>query len=319
MLSRVADALFWMSRYLERAETVARLCDVCYYSEIEMHGVFAGPHELQWTSLAAILQSSLPTNGKHNGDSPHNALSRSLSFDLSNPTSIMSCINRARNNARSIRGTINSDIWTELNKLYWKLSDEMFVLEAQQSPHEFYRTVETGSYLVQGICDATLIHNEGWQFIQLGKYLERADKTLRILDTHYQLLTNTLDPTDLSLAHLQWAGVLRSCHAYEAYQSLHVGRLEPERVIEFLLLHPASPRSVLFCLENTANALREIEGLGGGRPTSQADRVLGRVLNELRFCEISELLSGDLHQFLGSVLERSAQASGMLQRQYALR
>jgi uncharacterized alpha-E superfamily protein len=317
MLSRVADALFWMSRYLERAETVARLCDVCFYSEIDMHGVFAGPHELQWTSLATILQSSLPTNGRM-GTLPQNALSRSLSFDLENPTSIMSCISRARYNARSIRGTINSAVWTELNKLYWKLSDEMFVLEAQQSPHEFYRAVETGSYTIQGICDATLIHNEGWQFIQLGKFLERADKTLRILDTHFQLLHDSMDATDWSMAHLQWAAVLRSCQAYEAYQSLHVGRLEPERVIEFLLLHPHSPRSVLFALERTATALKEIES-AGGRQMSKADRILGRVLNELRFCEIGELMETGLHPFLSSALERCAQASIVLQRQYALR
>lgn len=317
MLSRVADALFWMSRYLERAETVARLCDVCFYSEIDMHGVFTGPHEFQWTSLAAILHSSLPSNGKA-GDLPQNALRRSLSFDLDNPTSIMSCISRARNNARSVRGTINSAVWTELNKLYWKLSDEMFVLEAQQSPHEFYHTVETGSYLVQGICDATLNHNEGWQFIQLGKFLERADKTLRVLDTYYQLLHDSFNPAEMSLAHLQWAAVLRSCQAYEAYQSLHIGRLEPDRVIEFLLLHPDSPRSVRFALEHTTAALQAIEA-SGGRHMSTADRILGRVLNELRFCEIGELIDDGLHNFLSSVLDRCAQASAAVQRQYALR
>ncbi len=317
MLSRVADALFWMSRYLERAEHVARLCDVCFYSEIDLHGVLAGPHELQWTSLAIILQSPMPAAAQSEM-SPQAALSHSLAFDLGNPTSIRSCINRARYNARSIRGTLNSEVWTELNKLYWKLSDELFVLEAQQSPHEFYRAAQTGSFLVQGICDATLIHDEGWQFMQLGKYLERADKTLRILDVQFQLLNDAIDPADMSLSHLQWASVLRSCQAYEAYQSLHVGRLEPERVIEFLLLHPSFPRSVLFSLETAAAAFKEIEATGV-RQVSSADRVLGRVLNELRFCEIHELMNDDLHNFLSNILERTAQASAAMQRQYALR
>src|SRR6185295_3879810 len=179
MLSRVADALFWMSRYLERAEHVARLLDVCFHSEIDLHGVMSGPHELQWTALATILQ--MPPRTPRGDGQPHATLSRSLSFDTDNPMSIISCISRARYNARSIRGTINSDIWKELNKLYWQLSDENFRRDAQQSPHEFYAAVETGSHLVQGVCDATMIHNEGWQFIQLGKYLERADKTLRTL------------------------------------------------------------------------------------------------------------------------------------------
>src|SRR5438552_718991 len=134
---------------------------------------------------------------------PHATLGRSLAFDPETPMSIISCISRARYNARSIRGTINSDIWKELNKLYWQLSDEAFRHEAQQSPHEFYSAVETGSHLVQGVCDATMIHNEGWQFIQLGKYLERADKTLRILDVQYHLLHQSMDPDDLPLSNLQ--------------------------------------------------------------------------------------------------------------------
>lgn len=316
MLSRVADALFWMSRYLERAEHIARLLDVCFHSEIDLHGVMTGPHELQWTSLAAILQSQSQIN-KHAG-SPQASLSRALSFDHDNPMSIVSCISRARYNARSIRGTINSNIWKELNKLYLQLTDEGFLREAQQSPYEFYRAVETGSHVVQGVCDATMIHNEGWQFIQLGKFLERADKTARILDVQYHVLHNMMDPSDLSLSNLQWAGVLRSCHAYEAYQGLFVGRVEPEHVVEFLLFHPAFPRSVLFSLESAARALGEIEAAGGIRNPSKADRILGRVLNDLRFGEPDQIIHGDLHAFLGSVLERCGQAASAVQTQYAL-
>ena len=316
MLSRVADALFWMSRYLERAEHVARLLDICFHSEIDLHGVLSGPNELQWTSLAAILQAPPPT--KVSKSSPQVALSHSLSFDLSNPLSIMSCISRARYNARGIRGTISGAIWKELNKLYWQLSDEAFVREAQQSPHEYFQAVETGSHLVQGVCDATLIHNEGWQFIQLAKFLERAEKTSRILDIQYHLMYESMDPADLPLSNLQWAGVLRSCHAYEAYQSLYVGRVEPERVVEFLLLHPSFPRSILFSLESAATALSQIEAAGGNRKPSKADRILGRVLNDLRFGEADQIIHGNLHGFLASVLERCAQASSAVQTQYAL-
>ena len=323
MLSRVADALFWMSRYLERAEHVARLLDVCFHSEIDLHGVISGPHELQWTALAATLQVPLTVgqaDGMPQADlQPQVAFSRSLSFNLNNPMSIMSSITRARNNARSIRGTINSEMWKEINKLYWQLSDEDFLREAQHSPHEFYLAVEVGSHLVQGICDATLMHNEGWQFIQLGKFLERAEKTLRILDVQYHLLHELTDPANLPLTNLQWAAVLRSCRAYEAYQSLYVGRVESDRVIEFLLLHPGFPRSVLFSLEQAAKALAEIEAIGGSRAASAADRILGRVLSDLRFGEADQIIERDLHGFLRGVLERCAQASSAVQVQYALR
>lgn len=317
MLSRVADALFWMSRYIERAEHVARLLDVCFHLELDLHGVLSGPHELHWTTLAAILQQSVPAVAEPGR--PQAAISHWLTFDLENPDSIMGCVARARANARSIRGTINTEVWKELNKLYWKLGDPAFSTQARESPHEFYQTVECGSHVVQGICDATLTHDEGWQFIQLGKFLERADKTLRILDVQYHLLHDVSSEGDQSLSNLLWAGVLRSCHAYEAYQKLYVARVDPERVVEFLLLDAHFPRSVRYALEAAAQALADIEGAPPGRPLSRADRILGSVLADLRFGQLEEILEGSLHQFLNGVQDRCGRASRALHEQYSLR
>ena len=317
MLSRVADALFWMSRYLERAEHVARLLDVCFHQELDLHGVLAGPYELQWNSLAAILQQQIPEPAG-SSPSPQAAISRWLTFDLENPGSIMSCVSRARANARSVRGSINAGMWRELNKLYLQLSDSAFCSQADESPHEYYQAVECGSCLFQGVCDATLNHDEGWQFIQLGKYLERADKTLRILDIHYHLLHDLDSPTDLPLANLLWGAVLRSCRAYEGYQRLYVGRIEPERVVEFLLLHPQFPRSVRFSLEAAAAALAAIEGLAPGRRLSIADRELGLVLSELRFRELETILADDLHGFLSGLEKSCGRVSLALQKRYSL-
>jgi uncharacterized alpha-E superfamily protein len=316
MLSRVADALFWMSRYLERAEHVARLLDVCFHLELDLRGVLAGPNELLWTSLAAVLQQVVPP-ARQPALSPQAAISQWLTFDLDNPTSIMACVTRARYNARSIRGTINSEMWKELNKLYLQLSDPAFSSQARESPHEFYQAVECGSLVFQGVCDATLTHDEKWQFIQLGKYLERADKTLRILDIQHRLLLEWSGPADLPLTTLQWAGVLHSCRAYEAYQKLHVGRVEPERVVEFLLLHPTFPRSVRFSLEAAAHALAAIGGQGTGS-AGKADRLLGRVLSDLQYADMEQIRQNDLHAFLGGVLERCGQVSTAVQDQYAL-
>jgi uncharacterized alpha-E superfamily protein len=317
MLSRVADALFWMSRYLERGEHVARLLDVCFHLELDLHGLMAGPAELHWTSLAAVLQSRVPESD--GAATPKAAISRWLTFDLDNPDSIMSCVARARANARCVRGTINSSMWRELNKLYWRLRDPDFARRADDSPHEFYQAVESGSCLFQGVCDATLDHDEGWHFIQLGKYLERASKTLRILDIQYHLLEGLTGPAELPLANLQWGGVLRSCRAYEAYRRLYVGRVEPERVIELLLLHPTFPRSVRFCLEAAAAALRAIEGEAPGRALPKADRELGLVLGELRYRELEQLLAGDLHEFLSGLQAGCGLVGSAVQARYALR
>jgi uncharacterized alpha-E superfamily protein len=318
MLSRVADALFWMSRYLERAEHVARLLDVCFHQELDLHGVLAGPHELQWTSLAAILRQQIPEQTR-SALSPQAAVSRWLTFDLENPGSIMSCVSRARANARSVRGSINAQMWRELNKLYLQLSDPGFSSEAGESPHEFYQAVECGSCLFQGVCDATLNHDEGWQFIQLGKYLERADKTVRILDIQYHLLQDLDSRTDLPLANLLWGAVLRSCQAYEGYQRIYVGRIEADRVVEFLLLHPQFPRSARFCLEAASGALAAIEGLAPRRQLSEADRELGLVLSELRFRDLDQILAGDLHAFLTALEKRCGLVSLALQQRYSLR
>lgn len=318
MLSRVADALFWMSRYLERAEQVARLLDVCFHLELDLHGVEAGPYELHWTALATILQQQVPGANK-GGASPQAVISHWLTFDLDNPSSIMACIARARLNARSIRGTINSEVWRELNKLYWHLADPAFIAQARESPHEFYQAVECGTALFQGLCDAATNHDEGWQFIQLGKFLERADKTLRILDIQYHLLQGWTNPADEPLSNLQWAGVLRSCRAFDPYQRLHVGRVEPARVVDFLLLRPESPRSVRYCLEACARALAEIEGWSPGRPLSRADRLLGLMLGELRYRELDQILAADVHAFFGQLLGQCAQVGAAVQERYSLR
>jgi uncharacterized alpha-E superfamily protein len=313
MLSRVADALFWMSRYLERAEHVTRLLDVAFHLELDLRGVVAEPGESHWGSLAAIIQQPLPEAPE--GELPI-AISQSLTFDLANPSSIMSCVSRARSNARSIRGTITSEMWRELNKLYWQLSDPGLRRAARDSPHEFYQAVESGSCTFQGVTDATLDHDEGWQFIQLGRFLERADKTLRILDVEYRRLQK-LDPKDLPLSNVQWAGVLRSCRAYEAYQRLHVGRVEPERVLDFLLLHPTFPRSVRFSFEAAAEALTTVSGGASGQGLGRADRLLGRVLADLKFVELEQVLAEDLHEFLHGILEHCVAVSHAVQEHYS--
>jgi uncharacterized alpha-E superfamily protein len=326
MLSRVADALFWMSRYVERAEHIARLLDVWFHLELDLAGAGAAPYEMHWTALAAILHYQAPPA---EAGAPA-TISQRLMFDQNNPSGILFCLAKARLNARSIRGTINSEVWRELNKLYWKLCDRDFMRRASESPYEFYQAVECGSALFQGLCDATSCRDEEWQFIQLGKLVERADKTLRILDIQYHLLHDLTNPADVSLSTLLWAAVLKGCRAYEAYQRRHVGRVEPGRVVEFLLLEPAFPRSVRFCLESLAQALEAIEGEASRRhrgsavaaapaAMSQAERLLGMMRAELTYTPLEQIMAADLHEFLGRLLEQVGQVSWAVQEQYSLR
>jgi uncharacterized alpha-E superfamily protein len=312
MLSRVADALFWMSRYVERAEHVARLLDVWFHLELDLSGAGAAPFEMHWTALCAILQQQMPTRQ----GAP--SVSHWLTFQQDNPGSIVACLSRARLNARSIRGTISSEVWRELNKLYWKLSDAEFVRASHESPYDFYQAVECGSALFQGLCDSASTHDEGWRFIQLGKFVERADKTLRILDVQYHLLRDLTNPADVPLSTLHWAAVLKSCRAYEAYQRRHVGRVDSERVVAFLLLEPTFPRSVRFCLEALSESLEAIEGCGRGelRP---ADRLVGLMLADLKYQSLEQILAGDLHAFLGRLIERLTEVGRAVQEQYSLR
>jgi uncharacterized alpha-E superfamily protein len=166
-----------------------------------------------------------------------------------------------------------------------------------------------------------MTHDEGWQFIRLGRSLERAEKTLRVLDVQYHLLRELCDPVaDLPLASIRWGAVLRGCAAYEAYQQSSNSRIEPEGVVEFLLLHPGSPRSVRFSLEQTEQALAAIEAPAADPENlSEAGRLLGRVLADLKYCEMSEVLrDGGLHAFLAGLLERCARVGRAVQDRYSL-
>jgi uncharacterized alpha-E superfamily protein len=315
MLSRVADALFWMSRYVERAEHVARLLEVSFHLELDLHGVVAGSQDLQWSTLLTILQQPMPET---NGAPLSQIVSTAMTFDMQNNCSIMTCINRSRNNARSIRGSISSDMWRELNKLYWQLTDAEFRSRAQESPHELYQAVQTGSQMFQGVCDATLTHDEGWRFIQLGKYLERADRTLRIIDTKYRQLQMMGDAVEPSLINLHWASVLKSCQAYQAYQRIYISRVEAERVLEFLLFNPDFPHSIRFCLQAAGENLAAIGSGDEDRSGGRAGRILGRAISDLEFIDPDDTLHSDLHSFLDTMGERCAQASVAVQEQYSL-
>ena len=315
MLSRVADALFWMSRYLERADHVARAVDVTFQLDLDLHGVLANPVELEWNALLSLLRQPPPQI--RDGEHPVGAVQRWLLLDMSNPGSVMSCVNRSRNNARSIRGSISPPMWRELNKLYWRLSDAGLPARVAESPHDFCEETQIGVLLFHGVCEATVMHDEGWHFIQLGRHLERAEKVLRTLDSKFGLLERS-ETADLPINNLQWGAVLKKCAAYEAYQRLYISRVEPERVVEFLLTNADFPHSVRFCLARIMQSLTEISGRLPDRCDDDVVRTVGRLLNDLVYLEDAAFDGERLHAFLGNALARCAKIGNLLQQQYAL-
>ena len=315
MLSRVADALFWMSRYLERADHVARAVDVTFQLDLDLHGVLANPVELEWNALLSLLRQPPPQI--RDGEHPVGAVQRWLLLDVSNPGSVMSCVNRSRNNARSIRGSISPPMWRELNKLYWRLSDAGLPARVADSPHDFCEETQIGVLLFHGACEATVMHDEGWHFIQLGRHLERAEKVLRTLESTFGLLERS-EAADLPINNLQWGAVLKKCAAYEAYQRLSISRVEPERVVEFLLTNADFPHSVRFCLARIMQSLTEISGRLPDRCDDDVVRTVGRLLNDLVYLEDAAFDGDRLHAFLGNALSRCARIGNLLQQHYAL-
>jgi uncharacterized alpha-E superfamily protein len=304
-----------MSRYLERADHLARAVDVTFQTELDLHGVLANPAELEWNSLLSLVRQPPPQ--MRPGEHPVAAVQRWLLVDAANPGSVIACVNRSRNNARSIRGSISPAMWRELNKLHWRLSDTSLQARVSESPHDYCEEAQLGVLLFHGVCDATLTHDEGWHFIQLGRHLERADKVLRILDSRFGLLERS-ESADLPISTLQWAAVLKNCAAFEAYQRLYISRVEPERVVEFLLVNPDFPHSVRFCLSRILQSLSEISGRLPDRSDDEVVRTVGRLLNDLVYLDDTAFDAAAVHPFLADAVARCARIGHLLQQQYSL-
>jgi uncharacterized alpha-E superfamily protein len=298
MLSRVADSLFWMSRYLERAEHTARLLDVNLALALEQS---SRPAEQRWNRLLASLHMA-PTPDEV--CDPYRITGR-LTFDSKNPSSIVNCISGGRENARQVREQISSEMWEQINRFYLlvRLSSIESIWKSQ--PHEFFRTIKEGIHFFQGLTDSTLGHGEGWQFIQVGRYLERAMATAALLSVYYgdRLSDAELEesPADQTPEYLEWVGLLKSCTAFEAYCRVYTADLRLDRIVEFLLLDPAFPHSVRFSVDMVQAALRAISDDTGRRPGDRVNRLAGRLGASLRYSHIEEIMSSGLQAYLADI------------------
>lgn len=308
MLSRVADSLYWMSRYLERAEHTARLVDVDLQLRLDQSPESGTG---RWLQLFEALQVPPSLSVKLESSS----LIHAVTFNRANPSSIVSCIAAARENLRHVREQCSSDMWEQLNRLYLQMvgspPDEAWILHS----HLFFRSVQEGAHLFQGITDSTMSHGEGWQYIQLGRFVERVDILTALIGAHFNRLAQPPDQAVEGGEYLEWVGLLKSCAAFEAYCKVYSAELRPLRVAEFLLLDSEFPHSLRFSVEMVHSALRTIAAMTG-RKAELPVRLTGRLRALLNFTPIEEIMAEGASAYLENVRYQCAQAHGAIHQIY---
>jgi uncharacterized alpha-E superfamily protein len=300
MLSRVAHSLYWMSRYIERAENVARLLDVNLQFLSDLQDISGADPLNTWESL--ILSSGQEELfEKHYETTDSRSVTEFLAFDLRNPDSIFACVYAARENARMIRDQISLEMWETINELHLFLKSQSTAAVWAAGPQEFFAKINRASHLFQGLTASTYSRSEGWEFIEFGKYIERADKTTRILDVKYHILLPSATDVGGALDTAQWQAVLRSASALEAYRRYYVREILPWKAAEFLIFSDFFPRSLHFCAAQIDDFLRRILGETGARPRFPAARASRRLLADLQSLTITDVINQGLHEFLMEV------------------
>jgi uncharacterized alpha-E superfamily protein len=308
MLSRVADSLYWMSRYLERAEHTARLIEVDLQLRLDQSPESSAG---RWLRLLNALQTLGPEDPKIDAAS----ITHLLTLERTNPSSILSCVSAARENLRQVREQCSTEMWEQLNRLYLQVSNTSKAESWLLNSHIFFRAVLEGAHLFQGVTDSTMSHGEGWQYIQLGRYVERTDTLARLIGTHFGSLTQPPDQAVESEEYLEWVGLLKSCAAFEAYCKTYTAEMRPLRVAEFLLLNPEFPHSVRFSVDMVHASLARI-GEMTERKAEQPVRLAGRLQATLNFSQIEEILASGASAYVDSVRWQCAQAHTAIHQVY---
>ncbi|MEO8026162.1 MAG: alpha-E domain-containing protein [Bryobacteraceae bacterium] len=290
MLSRVADSLYWMSRYLERAEHTARILEVHLNLMLDRGSVTI---EGRWDRVLKCLGNPIAGQGFLD---PYQ-LAHTLAFDGDNRSSIVSSIMAARENARQVREQISSEMWEQLNRLSHRVRSASEAGIPADHPFDFLRVIREGSHLFQGITDSTMSHEQGWQFIQIGRALERAISVTALVDTYYA------DPEwyrrNVVLDPLEWIGMLKAVTAFEAYCKKHGAEPNQDWIAEFLVLDGEFPHSVRFCADQIAHA---VECIGDhSRPAGHLLRLTGKMRAQLGYAQVEEIMNSGINEFLRNI------------------
>lgn len=294
MLSRVANSIYWINRYIERAENYARFIGVNANLALDTANI---PDAMQWMPLVATTADEELYKDIYGIPTQENIFNF-LTFDSNNSNSVHACVMNARENARTIRENISIEMWEHINGFYHSVreagNNKQNILP---NPREFLKGIVQGSQLLSGIEDSTISHTEGWNFGKLGRFIERADKTARLLDVKYFILLPSLDEVGSVLDLIQWSAVLKSVSAFMMYRRKH-GQLLPNKIVEFLILDKDFPRSVYYCTSNAQVMLKNILKTHRSSVKNPAMRKLAMLNSELYYTNTKEIMKFGMHEYI---------------------
>lgn len=292
MLSRVADAIFWMNRYIERAENVARFIDVNQRLTLGFYRGF----DSHWEPLIHATGDEKKFQELYD-DYTHDNVVQFLTLDKNNPNSIVSCLDMARENARRVRDNLSIAIWQAINKFYLAVRDFPLSTGTLESPHALLDIVKQQSQLIVGASETTLSHGDAWNIARLGRLIERADKTSRILDVKYYILLPSVTEVGGNLDVVQWSALLNSTSALQMYRRRY-GRIDPKSVVNFLVLDREFPRAMHHCLIQADVSLRSISGSGPTVFANRAEQLLGQMTSQMNYTSVDDIVNQGLHEFI---------------------
>lgn len=307
MLARHAESLFWAGRYIERAEDTARMLDVTYHGLLEVSVAETAPR--WWRDVLVVHRLEHDFTARHGDAVDAATVSAYLVRDPDNPSAIATAVGRVRENAHRVRDLISTEVWEAVNQFHLELQARDLAADLDGQPSQLYGFVKRGCQTIAGVAIETMPRDEGWRFLNLGWMLERAEMMCRLLDVRYAQL-RAAGPHDFH----QWLLTLKSASASEAYRRAYRASMDPSDVVEFLLLSPTFPRSVLFCLRAAEHELSRLAPSTNGLTRPQ--RLIGRLRADLEFQDVSELLGGDVHRFLDDVQAEVGRVAGAVADQF---
>jgi uncharacterized alpha-E superfamily protein len=311
MLSRIADSLFWTARYMDRAENAARLLDVTHLMLLEEA---QQRYPLRWDAVIRIAGSPELFSSLYDEATPE-TIRDFLLFSEDHQNSVLSCVQRVRENARTIRDRISREMWEHINSLYHRTRDVCSTARTDEEIHRVCRDTITASHTFNGITDGTLPHDEGWHFIQAGRALERATHTARVVDVEYHKLVDSR-AQDTHADFYQWRAVLRSVAAGEIYGRAYHSWIEPEKVAELLILNKHHPRSVRLNISWLQASLRAVSGAAPHSYLNEAERLTGKLHDALVYDRIEDIFARGLHPFLEDISSSCRRIGQEISRSY---
>ena len=313
MLSRTADHLFWMSRYTERAENTARMLNVSY--EMSLLPQSADAAQAGWEGLLSISELIPAYTARHGEVTPANVL-EFMVRDGNNPASTLSCLRAARENARAVRGALTTEVWETQNQTWLELHRQLEGGAFERDPGQFFEWVKYRSHLSRGVVLGTMLQDEAFHFLRMGTFLARADNTARLLDVKFHAVKNDFfgRPSDRNQESdfYHWSAILRSVSAFEVYRKVYRNVIQPELVAELLILRPDMPRSLAACVNELVANLK----LVANQQSAETQRRAGRLLADLQYGRIDEILATGLHAFLTQFLDRVSDLGGGISRDF---